>query len=170
MTMKTPRQTKIWSIEGEVDDACCPSVSRLRRSLTLPCDVNQIPLLTEMVDEVCEEIGLFADAMTINLALEEAVVNVMSYAYPPGQEGVVTIDAEVHDNLLTFTITDSGQPFDPTAQDNIDTTVPAEERSIGGLGIHLMRQCMDTIHYERRDGRNILILGKHTDQQDLLDF
>ncbi|MBR3725132.1 MAG: ATP-binding protein [Bacteroidales bacterium] len=51
-------------------------------------------------------------------------------------------------------------PFDPTIREEVDTTLPVEERPIGGLGIHLIRRLMDSINYERREGRNILTLRK----------
>jgi len=129
--------------------------------LTLQNDVQQVPQLAQFVDEVCEAAGLdTATAMKLNLAVEEAVVNVMNYAYPPGTVGNVSIKAEVHDNQLEFTITDSGIPFDPTSQQEADTTLSAEERPIGGLGIHLVRTIMDSISYERIDGNNTLRLIK----------
>ncbi len=134
---------------------------RLFRSLTLPCDVHQIDSLAELVEEVCGELEFPASTiMQINLALEEAVVNVMNYAYPAGLEGDVTIEAMANTEQLTFTVTDSGQPFDPTVREEVDITKPAEERAIGGLGIHLMRRYMDSINYERFEGRNILTLRK----------
>jgi sigma-B regulation protein RsbU (phosphoserine phosphatase) len=98
--------------------------------------------------------------MEIKVAVEEAVVNVMKYAYPPEQRGDVTIEAASNDVRLKFTIIDSGKPFDPTIQAEVDTTLPAKERSIGGLGIHIMRQNMDSINYERMDNLNVLTLRK----------
>jgi sigma-B regulation protein RsbU (phosphoserine phosphatase) len=96
----------------------------------------------------------------MNLAIEEAVVNVMSYAYPAGVVGNVNIEAQADEERLKFTITDNGIPFDPTAKAEVDTTLSAEDRPIGGLGIHLVRQLMDSINYERIDGKNILTLRK----------
>ena len=55
---------------------------------------------------------------------------------------------------------DSGVPFDPTAKEKADTTLPAEERQIGGLGILLVRELMDSINYERNQGKNVLTLVK----------
>ena len=66
---------------------------KLQRSLTLPNDVETIPQLNEFIDTVAEAIGLdMSLTMSLNLAIEEAVVNVMDYAYPPGEKGDVTID------------------------------------------------------------------------------
>ena len=98
--------------------------------------------------------------MSMNLALEEAVVNVMSYAYTAGTRGNVDIEAQANERRLKFTISDWGIPFDPTANKEVDTTLSAEERPIGGLGIHLIRQMMDSINYERIDGKNVLTLRK----------
>ncbi|MBP5732105.1 MAG: ATP-binding protein [Bacteroidaceae bacterium] len=62
--------------------------------------------------------------------------------------------------MLSFSIIDNGKRFDPTVRAEVDTTLSAEERSIGGLGIHLVRQLMDTINYEYVDDNNILTLSK----------
>ena len=133
----------------------------LQRRIVLPNDVQEVPQLAAFVDEVCEQLGFDMSAtMQMNLALEEAVVNVMNYAYPAGTKGEVCIAAEAEADTLMFTIVDSGIAFDPTEKDEVDTTLSAEERQIGGLGIYLVRQLMDDVEYERRDGRNILKLTK----------
>jgi sigma-B regulation protein RsbU (phosphoserine phosphatase) len=129
--------------------------------ITLPNDVQATTELGMFVDEVCENVGFdMSTTFKLNLAIEEAVVNVMSYAYPAGTKGDVDIDAEADDEQLKFVISDSGTPFDPTQKGEVDTTLSAEERGIGGLGIHLIRQIMDTINYERVDGKNVLTLRK----------
>ena len=129
--------------------------------ITLPNDVQATTELGMFVDEVCENVGFdMSTTFKLNLAIEEAVVNVMSYAYPAGTKGDVDIDAEADDEQLKFVISDSGTPFDPTQKAEVDTTLSAEERGIGGLGIYLIRQIMDTINYERVDGKNVLTLRK----------
>lgn len=134
-------------------------------SLILPNDVDTIPQLNEYIDCICEENGIDMEiAMSLNLAIEEAVVNVMSYAYPDGAQGEVKIESAVDPNQITFVITDKGIPFDPTAKEDVDVTLSAEERPIGGLGIHLIRQIMTHISYERKDGKNILTLSKDTNK------
>ena len=134
---------------------------RLQRSITLPNDIEEVPQLAAFVDEVCEAVGFdMSTTMSINLAIEEAVVNVMSYAYPEGTTGHVNIEALADEKELKFIISDRGTAFDPTAEKEVDTTLPAEDRPIGGLGIHLVRQIMDSINYERIDEMNVLTLCK----------
>lgn len=141
----------------------------MQHSITLTNDIQQVPQLAEFVDMVCEEVGMdMAVAIQMNLAMEEAVVNVMSYAYPADTVGDVTIEAVTIADQLQFTITDSGIPFDPTAKAEVDTTLSAEERPIGGLGIHLVRQLMDSINYERIDGKNVLTLRKKFDKPPVI--
>lgn len=134
---------------------------KLKRSITLPNNVEDVPQLASFTDEVCEALELeMSLTMSINLALEEAVVNVMSYAYPAGTKGNVNIEAEADEEWLKFVISDNGVPFDPTEKEEVDTTLNAEERPIGGLGIHLVRQIMDSINYEFIDDKNVLTLKK----------
>ncbi len=134
---------------------------KMRKSIVLPNDTQEVPRLNAFVEDVCETVGFEENVtMQIKVAVEEAVVNVMEYAYPPGQRGDVSIEAVSNDVRLKFTIIDSGRPFDPTVQSEVDTTFSAEEREIGGLGIHIMRQNMDSINYERIDNLNVLTLRK----------
>ena len=135
---------------------------RFQRTLTLTNDVQEVPLLNTFVDEICELVGFdMKTTMQMNLAIEEAVVNVMNYAYPPGKKGEINISATANDSRLKIIISDSGVPFDPTAKGEADTTLSAEERPIGGLGIFLVRQLMDSVNYEHVDSYNVLTLMKN---------
>ena len=134
---------------------------KMRKSIVLSNDISEVPRLTAFVDAVCEAVGFNPTvSMQMNLAIEEAVVNVMNYAYPRGKKGDVTIEALSNDVRLKFVIIDSGTPFDPTVHADVDTTLSAQERPIGGLGIHLVRQMMDSINYERVNNLNVLTLRK----------
>jgi anti-sigma regulatory factor (Ser/Thr protein kinase) len=82
------------------------------------------------------------------------------YAYPQGEEHEFQLDVHVLENRLIFKIIDSGKEFDPTLQPDADVTLSLEERPIGGLGIFLIRQIMQTVDYRRVDGKNILTMVK----------
>ena len=140
-------------------------MEKYSKHIRLSNDVQEIPLLNAFVDEICEFNGLDEMiTMQMNLAIEEAVVNVMNYAYPEGTKGYVDITAMSDDECLQFVISDSGKPFDPTTKEEVDTTLPVDERRIGGLGIFLVRRMMDNVEYEYKDGQNILTLRKKSDK------
>ena len=134
---------------------------KMQKRIVLANDTQEVPKLNAFVEEVCQAVGFESSvALQIKVAVEEAVVNVMKYAYPRGQHGDVTIEAASNDVRLKFTIIDSGKPSDPTVQAEVDTSLSAMERNIGGLGIHIMRQNMDSINYERLNSLNVLTLRK----------
>lgn len=138
-----------------------PKKVDFHHSLTLVNDISAIPRLHEFLVEFADKVELDATLMSsLDLALEESVVNVMEYAYPKGTSGTVNIVSTVDGDFMQFVISDAGKPFDPTKQKNVDINLPAEKRPIGGLGIFLVRQIMDTVTYERVEGRNILTLRK----------
>ena len=133
----------------------------LHESITLPNDVHIVPELNHFIQSVSQRLNLEASlSHQLMLAVEEAVVNVMNYAYPIGTQGDVNITANCTDKDIKIIITDGGKAFDPTTTNKADTTLNAEERPIGGLGILLVQQLMDTINYERTDDKNVLTLKK----------
>lgn len=136
--------------------------TKMQKKLTLVNQIDEICKLQEFVEEICEQAGFdMSVTMSLNLALEEAVTNVIDYAYPEGTEGNVDIVGEISGKQLKFIISDTGQPFDPTAQATADITLGVEERPIGGLGIFLVRQIMDNVIYQRQNGVNKLTLIKN---------
>ena len=153
--------SKIICIFAELKLIDMPGQS-IKRSIILPNDVQEVPQLAAFVEEFCESCGVdMSTTMSLNLAIEEAVVNVMDYAYPAGTVGDVHVDAQCEDGQLTFVLRDKGTPFDPTKAENVDTTLSAEQRPIGGLGIHLVRTIMDEIEYSYTDGQIVLTLRKN---------
>ena len=133
----------------------------LNETLLIKNHIKDVEQLNVFVGNITHRLGYEEDeARSIRLAVEEAVVNVVCYAYSEDQEGDIRIVAQANSQRLKFIITDSGIPFDPTEASQVDITLPAEERRIGGLGIHLVRELMDSINYEREDGKNILTLVK----------
>lgn len=98
---------------------------------------------------------------TLQLVVEEIVVNIVSYAYPVGKDGEVTIDVNKTPTAIEISFSDRGVPFNPLEKEDPDTTLSAEERPIGGLGIFLVKQMMDSVSYRYEDGRNILTTTKN---------
>ena len=130
--------------------------------LTLTNDIKQISLLSGFIDRVAEENDLDPGlAMSLNLAIEEAVTNVIMYAYPEGTEGKIDLQASTEGRCLQFILSDSGKSFDPTAVPDADISASLQERHIGGLGIHLVRNIMDSVSYRRNNGKNILTMTKN---------
>ena len=96
----------------------------------------------------------------VNVALDELLHNTIAYGFAGRERGAVTVEVELHPDRVGVTLTDDGRPFDPSEMDAPDTTLSTQERRIGGLGIHLVRQMMDEVSYERRADRNVVVLAK----------
>ena len=132
------------------------------RHLLIHNDIQQIPQLADFVETIAAEKHIdHSLTLSLNLALEEAVTNVIMYAYPEGTDGLVDIEAIIREHSLSFVISDSGQAFDPTDQPDADISQSVEERQVGGLGIYLVRSIMDNVSYERSGGKNILSMTKN---------
>jgi anti-sigma regulatory factor (Ser/Thr protein kinase) len=101
-----------------------------------------------------------ATIFAVNLALEEVVTNIISYGYDTPGAHVIAVELDVADGIVTTTIEDDGRPFDLSEAAEPDVSAPLEERSVGGLGLLLIRRLMDDVTYERRNGRNRLTLKK----------
>ncbi len=135
--------------------------TKFYRKRTLHNDIRETPKIADFIDDIVGETGIdMALACSLNLALEEAVVNVMNYAYPHGQVGSITLESYAFDGSLKFVITDNGIPFDPTRVKEPDVTSGIEDRQVGGLGIFLVNRIMDKVEYKRMNNTNILTLSK----------
>ncbi len=136
-------------------------MKQLNKELVIFNDNNEILKIQAFVEEIGESLNLSMAMVTnINLALEEAVANVIMYAYPPPEKNIIHLYAAYTDNKLTFILTDKGIPFDPTQATIPDINLPIEERPIGGLGILIVRKIMDEVTYNRIDSENHLTLIK----------
>jgi anti-sigma regulatory factor (Ser/Thr protein kinase) len=99
--------------------------------------------------------------MAVCVAIEEVFVNVAHYAYGDVQgDMTLGIGFDPETRILTFRMTDKGIPFDPLQKPDPDITLSAEDREIGGLGIFITKQTMDTLAYARENGENILTMTK----------
>ena len=133
----------------------------MEKSIILANDISEINKLSQFIDEIGEEFSLTPDIIfNLNLVLEEAVANVINYAYPKEEHQSIYLSAKLQDGSIVFVLTDTSKEFDPTMAPEADITLSAEERPIGGLGIFLIRQIMNQVKYERIEGKNVLTLEK----------
>lgn len=133
----------------------------MNRRITLHNDTCELPRLMSFVEEFVHDAEIANEmVMPLQLAIEESVVNIMHYAYPRQESGDIEIGMEYNRHSVVITIEDYGVEFDPSSVADADISLPAEEREIGGLGIFITRQIMDTVEYCRRYEKNILILTK----------
>ncbi|MEG2339889.1 MAG: ATP-binding protein [Odoribacter sp.] len=133
----------------------------MKKYIVIKNEISEISALTDFVEQIGEELELKSSlVMSLNLVLEEAVSNIILYAFPQKMGELITIMAEKTDNMLIFIITDKGVEFDPTEVLEADITLSAEERPIGGLGIYLIKKIMNEVEYQRIDGNNIFTLKK----------
>jgi serine/threonine-protein kinase RsbW len=130
--------------------------------LDVPPDIAGIPRLLDWVETCCSESEVGGDAASkLVLALDEAVANVINYAFI----GValphrIAVALEIDGDRVAAEITDNGRPFDPSAAPEPDCTMPLESRDVGGLGIHLIRRVVDRVQYRRFGDENHLRLEK----------
>lgn len=123
--------------------------------------VRELTTVAELIMELSQKWELSpALAMNINLVIEEALTNIIFYAFPDNGKHEIKVSVALTNHQLTIKITDDGIPFNPLSQQQPDITLPAEERPVGGLGIFLISQMMDKMHYSRQHNQNILKLNK----------
>jgi anti-sigma regulatory factor (Ser/Thr protein kinase) len=124
-------------------------------------DLGELRQLGAWVSAFAETHGIPGSvAHAIDLALEEWLTNVVSYAYADQAEHWITVRLECSAGEARMTVEDDGREFDPLDRPPVDTTEPLETRGIGGLGIHMIRKLMDRVEYRRAGGRNILTMTK----------
>lgn len=134
----------------------------MQKTLRIKNDTSELSVMNRFLEEAGEELELSTPfMMSLNLVLEEAVSNIIFYAYV-GQDvkDAVDISLLLEGGMLTVIVKDHGIPFDPTAKEDPDITLSAEERPIGGLGIFLIKKIMDEVSYRREDGQNVFIMKK----------
>ncbi|MDO9105893.1 MAG: ATP-binding protein [Methylovulum sp.] len=131
-------------------------------SQQLPNTLEALSLLADQVEAFGAEAG-WTDAvlMQTNLVLEELIVNVINYGYPDGRSGSIDVLIETNAENISIRITDDGDAFDPFAVATPDLLLDIADRPIGGLGIHLVRNYMDTCTYQYVNHHNEVVLTKH---------
>lgn len=128
----------------------------------LPADLSALAVLADQVEEAVTGSGLPLDlSFKLNVALDEIITNIVSYGAVDGV-GPLSIEVTLRQfpDRLEADVTDNGVAFDPLSVPPPDVTAAMEDRTIGGLGIHLVRNLMDKVAYSREGERNRLKLVK----------
>jgi len=126
---------------------------------TLPANIESLEEFIQSVSSLAEKLQFSQKIIQkIQLAVEEALVNIFHYAYPEGT-GEVTITCSLDDKKrFVIEIEDAGSPFNVLSVTAPDTQSDISDRPIGGLGIFLIKKMMEDVQYRREDGKNILTL------------
>jgi serine/threonine-protein kinase RsbW len=126
-------------------------------SLTLRNRSSEVSRLVDRLEAFGAQAGLPPDVtFRLTLSLDEIVSNVIRHGFADQAEHQIAVRVDVADGLVTATVADDGEPFDPREAPVPDLDAPLEERQAGGLGMHLVRSTMDEVDYRREDGRNVL--------------
>ena len=130
--------------------------------LTVPANLESIELLTDFITKQLEAVDCPNDILfSFTLVIEEVCANIANYAYD-GKDGTITaaFSFDEEDRLAEIVFSDSGIPFDPTAQPNPNVALPLQKRKVGGLGIYLVKSLMDEVVYDYFGGQNVLTVRK----------
>lgn len=130
---------------------------------TFPAALEYLEQVQDFIDEQLEQHDCPMKAkFQLDVAVEEIFVNIAHYAYHP-EVGEATVRCCVGGSPLQVTIQflDRGKPFNPLAKEDADTTLSAEDRDIGGLGILMVKKSMDAVDYTYENGKNILTIKKN---------
>ena len=130
--------------------------------VTLEAAEENLDEVLRFVEDALENTGCsLEDQRQIAIAVEEVFINIVSYAYKPGRgDTTLRLDVSQDPAEVTITFIDHGAPFDPLAKEDPDINLPAKQRKVGGLGIFVVKNLMDDVFYEYRDGQNILTMKK----------
>ena len=125
-------------------------------------ELSELARLNQALTEFAQRHGLAPKAVhDLTLALEEILTNIISHGYTDDREHEITVRLSLQPGEVRAEVEDDGQPFNPLEAPEPDTAQSLEERTIGGLGIHLVRRLMDGLEYQRREGKNLLLMKKN---------
>lgn len=131
--------------------------------IAVKANLESMAQVTAFVEEQLESMDCpMKIQMQIAIAVDELFSNIARYAYPDGDgEAMVCVEKQEAPSAVLVTFIDRGTPYDPLKKEDPDTTLAAEEREVGGLGIFLVKKSMDDMRYEYRDGQNVLTIVKN---------
>lgn len=129
-------------------------------TISLPPVLSELPSLTAAIENFSEAQSLpISDSMALTLAAEELFTNTVNHGDCSGEECRASLQLQREGETVLFTYTDCGKPFDTAAASvDVDTTLPAADRAIGGLGLHMIARTMESFRYERVGEQNVTTL------------
>jgi len=138
------------------------TISNDRTSIVIKNDLKEITAVIDHFENFGNENNIpFPIIQKFNIAFDELLNNNISYGFKDGTEHNINVDIEIKGERLIITITDDGIPFNPFVKDPPDTKLSVNERDVGGLGIHIVKNLMDEFKYTRSADKNIITLVKH---------
>lgn len=132
------------------------------KELTIKASLDNLAAVMAFVDAELEELGCSMKTQyQIDVAVDELFSNISQYAYTPNEgSATLRLESDREAGVISITFIDSGVPFNPLLKKDPDVTQSVEDREIGGLGIFIVKKSMDAMHYEYRNGQNILSIKK----------
>ena len=132
------------------------------KELTIKASLDHLAAVMAFVDAELEELGCSMKTQyQIDVAVDELFSNISQYAYTPNEgSATLRLESDREAGVISITFIDSGVPFNPLLKKDPDVTQSVEDREIGGLGIFIVKKSMDAMHYEYRNGQNILSIKK----------
>lgn len=130
---------------------------KYKKQIILNSNKSELIKLAEQLEDFAFQSGLtHKQLFNLNLCLDELITNTISYGYPDAKDGQIHIEITIEDDLISVVISDDAVEFDPLTKETPDINLPLDERPIGGLGIHFVKQLTDHISYKRDNGKNVL--------------
>jgi anti-sigma regulatory factor (Ser/Thr protein kinase) len=130
-------------------------------TITIQNDLGEIAMVHRTVQSFGSRFGVPEDSIfAINLALDEVLANVIHYAYPDSEVHEIHISLRYRSTELDITIVDNGNEFNPLKAPEPDLSLKLEDRPVGGLGVHLVKNVMSSMKYTRRESSNVLELTR----------
>lgn len=129
--------------------------------LSIENKIENLNKLAEFIENFGEEHELSPkNIFELNLILDELITNIISYAYEDDSDHIIELDINKEKDELKIQLIDDGKEFNPLEKEEVKLDQDLDERKIGGLGIHIVKEKTDEIKYKRESNKNILMLKK----------
>jgi anti-sigma regulatory factor (Ser/Thr protein kinase) len=139
----------------------------IKASETFPADTSEIENVYDFISRTLSENGIDAATVVLfDLAVDEVFSNIVKYGYPSEASRTDTVDIAIHiaihidDDAVSMTFRDGGNPFNPLQARAPDLLLELNERTLGGLGIYIVKNSFDDVRYSFEEGFNVFTLTK----------